>query len=304
MNSASEPQPGPLAEFLRQRRALVTPDELNLPSYGQRRVPGLRREELAQLAGVSHAYYTRLEQGQVTTASQQVLIGIANALALSDDERDYLFSLIRPLPTRGPTLGRSLLSPGIRGLLTAMPDVPTVVLDRTTAILAWNPLGQLLVAPHYPFDAPDMDSPSTEHRCPSMARMLFLDHQIRSMHSQWIDEARQCIASLRLVAAQFHDDRDLNLLIGELSVKSPEFAEIWAEHGVARCTSGVKHYDHPLVGPISVAFEVLHSPDTKGQRILTHTGLTPRDTRALAALAEAGAVSTVETALRPAGDTP
>ena len=258
---------GELGEFLRTRRAALRPEDVGITSYGARRVPGLRREELAQLAGVSATYYTRLEQGQSTNASEAVIDAIARALSLSDDERAHLHALARPV--RAPR--RRVVKPdharsGTIRLLNAMDDVPSVVMGRRSEVLAWNRLGHLLLAGHL-----DVDAPQRPRDRPNLIRMLFLDPHTRELYRNWRAEASLAVASMRFVAAQFRDDQELTELIGELSLNSPEFASLWARHPVQRCTTGVKQFHHPEVGDLDLSFEVLHLPDADGQRILAHT---------------------------------
>jgi transcriptional regulator with XRE-family HTH domain len=246
-----------LGEFLRTRRARLTPDDVGLTSYGARRVPGLRREELAMLAGVSVTYYTRLEQGQSVNASDSVIEALARALDLDAAERAHLRDLApAPVSVRART----------RTLIDAMGDVPAVLMGRSSEVLAWNPLGHSLVAGHVPFDAPFDD----ENR-PNLTRMLFLDPHTRALYTDWDEEAARAVASLRLVAGRFQEDRDLAELIGELSIASDAFARLWAGHVVANCTSGTKRISHPEVGDLEVGFEVLHLPDGAGHRLLTYT---------------------------------
>jgi transcriptional regulator with XRE-family HTH domain len=258
---------GELGEFLRTRRADLTPEDAGITSYGARRVPGLRREELAQLAGVSATYYTRLEQGQSTNASEAVIDAIARALNLNDDERAHLHDLARParVPRRRPTRPDHA-RPGTIRLLNAMDDIPAVAMGKRNEVLAWNPLGHLLLAGHLDFDAPQrpMDRPN-------LTRMLFLDPHTRDLYRNWREEASKAVASMRFVTAQFRDDRELAELIGEISMKSPEFASLWAKHPVQKCMSGVKQFHHPEVGDFDLGFEVLHLPDANGRRIMTHT---------------------------------
>jgi len=208
---------GELGEFLRTRRAGLTPEHVGITSYGARRVPGLRREELAQLAGVSATYYTRLEQGQSTNASEAVIEAIARALSLDDDERAHLHELGRPMraPRRRPAR-TDHARPGTVRLLGAMADVPAVVLGRRNEVLAWNSLGHLLLAGHLAADAPTRPTDR-----PNLTRMLFLDPHTRDLHRNWPAEAALAVASMRFVAAQFRGDRELAELIGELTLNSP-----------------------------------------------------------------------------------
>ena len=250
-----------LGAFLRSRRARLTPEHVGLATFGARRVPGLRREELAQLAGVSATYYTRLEQGQSTNASESVIEALARALELDDDERAHLHRLARPgpVPRRRPRR-REAARPSTVRLIEAM-AVPAVVLGRRTDVLAWNARGHRLLAGHV---APDAR--------PNLTHMLFLDAHTRELYTRWGEEAARAVASLRIVAGRFPDDAALAELVGELSVKSPEFAALWARHPVANCVSGTKHLRHPELGDLEVEFQALTLPDDSGQRILTYTG--------------------------------
>ncbi len=256
-----------LGEFLRSRRDALTPEGAGIASYGMRRVPGLRREELAQLAGVSVAYYTRLEQGQSIAASDSILDALARAFRLRDDERTHLFDLARPRPARRRRPPRpELATPGGLQLLEAMTGVPALILGRRNDVLAWNRLGHALLAGHLPFDAPQ--DPGQR---PNVVRMLFLDPHTRELYRDWDEETALVVASLRFVAARYPDDRALAELVGELSMNSPEFAALWARHTVKLCSSGTKHLHHPEVGDLDTHYQALHLPDADGQRLLTHT---------------------------------
>lgn len=258
-----------LGEFLRSRRDRLTPEDVGVRSYGRRRVPGLRREELAQLAGVSVTYLTRLEQGQSQNASDAVIESLARALQLSADERTHLFTLARPssAPTqRWREESAEVPELGAQRLLHAMEEVPAVLLGRFNDILAWNRSGHLLLASHL-----DEDAPANPESRPNQIRMLFLDEHTRDLYVNWEDEATLAVASMRYIAAQFADDRRLAELVGELSMKSPEFASLWAGHKVTLCTNGTKRFHHPEVGELELNYEVLHLPEGNGQRILAHT---------------------------------
>jgi transcriptional regulator with XRE-family HTH domain len=253
-----------LGEFLRGRRAAVRPEDVGVLWHGERRVPGLRREELAMLAGVSLTYYTRLEQGHSTNASESVIDAVATALGLDDDERAHLHDLARPARAkRRPPERLAVARPGTRQLVDAMTDVPALVLGPRTEVLAWNALGHQLYAGHLDRDAPERPADR-----PNLTAMLFLDPHHRDLHRCWRTEATRAVASLRLVAGRAADDRALTELIGELVVRSPEFASLWAQHPVATCVSGTKHLRHPVVGDLDLQFEALHVADPSGQRIL------------------------------------
>ncbi|WP_069812065.1 helix-turn-helix transcriptional regulator [Streptomyces sp. TP-A0874] len=256
-----------LGEFLRSRRDRLSPDDAGVSSYGRRRVPGLRREELAQLAGVSVTYLTRLEQGQSQNASDSVIDALARALRLDADERAHLFALARPTPVKRPRPSRpETAKPGAEQLLHAMGDVPAVLLGRFNDILAWNRSGHRLLAGHL-----DYDAPAYEEERPNQMKLLFLDEHTRDLYADWADEAALAVASLRFVAARFADDRRLAELVGNLSMNSAEFARLWAGYDVRLCTSGSKRFRHPEVGQLTLGYEVLHLPEGNGQRILTHT---------------------------------
>jgi transcriptional regulator with XRE-family HTH domain len=256
-----------LGEFLRSRRNRVQPDDVGVLSYGTRRVPGLRREELAQLAGVSVTYYTRLEQGQSQRASESIIDALARALGLDNDERAHLHDLARPAPAKPPRRPRpAMVRPGTQQLINATTDVPAVVLGVRNEVLAWNALGHLLLAGHL-----DVTAPSRPADRPNLTRMLFLDPHHRDLYARWSEEAGRAVASLRLMAGRRQDDRELAELIGELTMRSPEFASLWSRHPVANCVSGTKHFRHPEVGDLSLDFEALLLADEPGERILMYT---------------------------------
>ncbi|MFI9008142.1 helix-turn-helix domain-containing protein [Actinosynnema sp. NPDC053489] len=255
-----------LGDFLRSRRGGLRPEELGLASYGSRRVPGLRREELAQLAGVSVTYYTRLEQGQSQNVSDNVLDAIARALRLTDDEIDHLRDLAKPTRRKRANPARAeAVRPSTAQLIGAMEGVAVVAMDRRSDVLAWNALGHQLLAPHFA-----ADSPGSAAQRPNLTRMLFLDQATRDLYVNWEDEARRSVASLRLVAGRHPDDRHLAELIGELCMKSRFFATLWSRHPVLNCTFGVKYFAHPQVGRLELRFEVVQMPDNSAHRMLMY----------------------------------
>ena len=291
------PSPGTLGEFLRSRRSRLSPQDVGVVSYGPRRVPGLRREELAQLAGVSPTYYTRLEQGQSTNASESVIDAIARALDLDDDERAHLHDLARPA---GVTRRRRAPRPDAArsstvNLVNAMTDVPALVMGRRTEVLAWNRLAHALLAGHFDFDAPK--SPAGR---PNLTRMLFLDPHTRELYARWDEEAARAVASLRLIAGRHRDDPELADLVGELALRSDEFAGLWSRHPVRNCLSGVKQFHHPEIGDFELEFSALQLPDDTGQRILTYVAApgTPSDS-ALRLLASRAGSTGVEPVRAP-----
>ncbi|GAA1935622.1 helix-turn-helix domain-containing protein [Kitasatospora viridis] len=257
-----------LGEFLRNRRARLRPEDVGLTPIGnRRRVPGLRREELAQLAGVSVTYYTRLEQGQSANASDGVLDAIARALRLNPDEHAHLRNLARPQRAgRAPAARPERARAATRQLIEAMDRVPAVVLDRCNEVLAWNRLGHALLAGHLDPAAPDRPAER-----PNLTRLLFLDPHTRELYAHWEEETRVALAALRLTVGQHPQDRRLAELVGELAIQSPAFSALWAKHPVRACTTGRKQLRHPLVGELELAFETLPLSDGSGHRMLLYS---------------------------------
>lgn len=244
---------GQLGEFLRARRGRLHPEDVGLDRYGERRrVAGLRREEVAQLAGVSVSYYTRLEQGQSVNASEAILDALARALQLDVHEQAHLRELAsqRVQPPRRPPVER--VSTFTRDLLRSMDHLPVLVIGRRTDVLAWNELGHALLAGHLDFTS--VDHPATR---PNLARLLFLDPHTRDLYADWGRKVRTVVGSLRLAAGRYPDDALLSALIGELSVKSPEFVALWADHRVKPCEADSYDMRHPLAGSLTVTMQNL-----------------------------------------------
>ncbi|GII59452.1 transcriptional regulator [Planotetraspora thailandica] len=248
MTDQSSPGNTELRDFLRSRRARVSPEEAGLtPQPGTRRVPGLRREEVAQLAGVSVDYYVRLERGRHVNVSESVLDALARALRLNDTEREHLFAVARPARRQPRPLSPQRVRPGLYRVLDTMIDIPVVVIGRRLDVLAANPLAKAL---YTDFDA-------LPHRERNMARYMFLDEAARELHVDWEAAARGTVGSLHLYAGRHPDDPRLAELIGELSLRDKDFRRWWAEHDVHRRTHGSKRYHHPLVGELTLAYEAL-----------------------------------------------
>ncbi|MEU6931635.1 helix-turn-helix transcriptional regulator [Streptomyces sp. NPDC046385] len=241
-----------LSEFLRSRRARLKPQDVGLPEFGRhRRVPGLRREELAQLAGVSVAYYTRLEQGNGRNVSMEVLDSIARALRLSDTERAHLTHLAKPTVKKRQKAARpQKVRPGLTQLLDSMDTVPAFVLGRRGDILAWNRMARALMG----------DFAAWEPRERNMARLVFLDPNARDLYVDWECKAVEVVSVLRLYAGLHPDDQELLALVGELSVRSEEFRSLWAAHTVTDKGHGTKRVRHPLVGEMTLSYESLKVP--------------------------------------------
>ncbi|MEU8893477.1 helix-turn-helix transcriptional regulator [Streptomyces sp. NPDC048442] len=254
--------PGPLGTFLQARRARLRPEDVGLRDFGnRRRVAGLRREELAQLAGVSVSYYTRLEQGLSRGASSEVLDAIARALLLDAHERAHLDRLA-DAARRTPRVRRprpEKLADETRDLLRAVEGVPALVLGRRTDVLAWNALGHSLLAGHL-----DVHGPDDPARRPNMSRMLFLDPHCRELYADWRRKARAVVGNLRIAVGRHPDDPLLAELIGELTMKSPEFVALWGDHRVEPCDAASYELHHPVVGTVTVTQQTLsvaRSPD-------------------------------------------
>lgn len=254
-----------LAEFLRSRRARLRPEELGLPVYGgRRRVPGLRREELARLAGVSVDHYVRLEQGRTLHFSEAVLDAVACALRLDAVERGHLYRLARSRSEADRTnamLPLQRVRPGLRRLLDSSADVPAYVIGRNTDVLAWNRLGAALIT--------DFGALPPQRR--NMARLVFQDGRMRSLYADWRGKAGDVVAYLRLDAGRHPDDSRTAALLDELSATSPEFREVWAEHRLKEKTHGRYVYQHPLAGRLDLGFEALRLPDDPDQAFIAHT---------------------------------
>jgi transcriptional regulator with XRE-family HTH domain len=271
-----------LGRFLQTRRAQLQPADVGLPMYDERRrVPGLRRDELAQLAGVSESYYTRLEQGQSLNASLEVLDALARALRLDETERRHLRDLAgtarksgkgrprRPVPER--------VNAATRQLISSLGDAPAVVLGRYSDVLAWNPTGHALFAGHL-----DPRSPDQPGQRPNTARLVFFDAHVRDLYDDWPKKARDVVGKLRFAVGQYPDDPTLASLIGELVMRSTEFTALWSEHRVRDWDIATHRMHHPLVGPADVIQQAMPVPNGRGQRIVIVT--TEPDSTSRAAL--------------------
>lgn len=259
MNSMDQ-QPGTRGEirdFLAGRRARITPAQAGLPTSARRRVPGLRREEVAVLAGVSTEWYTRLEKGHIAGVSEGVLDAVARALRLDDDERAYLFELARSPrhASRTPSRRGDVEIPGrIQWLLDSMTMSSAFVRNGRTDIVAHNPLARALLAPLF-------DSATTDKRGrPNIARYIFLDPAAPDFFVDWDAAGTATAALLRAEAGREPRDRALRELVGELSTLSPEFRGRWAAHDVLMRHDGVKRLQHPDAGHLELTFQSLDLP--------------------------------------------
>jgi transcriptional regulator with XRE-family HTH domain len=253
-------------EFLISRRANVTPEQAGLPDFGgERRVPGLRREEVAMLAGVSLDYYTRLERGNIRGASDSVLDAIARALQLNDPEREYLFDLARTAPAAATARNRRPTPQAVRTSVQRVLDnmtVPAIVYNAMQDLVAANLMGRALYAPHFE---------RRDDGTPNIARFVFLDPRARDFYVDWPLARRLVAAMMRLEAGRDPLNEELTALIGELSTLSPQFREDWAGHDVHEHRTGVKSFRHPEVGVVEVAFDVFEMPGEAGLQIVTYS---------------------------------
>lgn len=260
-----------LGQFLRTRRAQLQPVDVGLSTFDEdRRVPGLRRDELARLAGVSQSYYTRLEQGLSLNASTQVLDSIANALCLGPTERQHLHELAGA--ARGGGRGRARrpaperASETTKRLIDAFGDTPVVVLGRRSDVLAWNGTGHALFAGHLDFDCPHQPAAR-----PNTARLVFLDAHVRDLYDDWPKKARDAVGRLRLAVGRYPDDPLLAELIGELVMHSPEFTAMWSEHRVRAWDIAHYRMRHPLVGAMDITQQAMSVPGEECQRLVAVT---------------------------------
>jgi transcriptional regulator with XRE-family HTH domain len=287
-----------IRDFLVSRRARITPEQAGLPAYGgNRRVAGLRREEVALLAGVSIDYYVRLERGRAPGASESVLEGIARALHLDEAERAHLFDLARasgaPAAARTPRRpGAQPIRPSVRRILDSMTTTPAYVRNARLDILAANRLAAALFAPI-------LTSPA---RPANSARFLFLDPAAPAFYPDWERQAQDVVAMLRTEAGHSPHDKALSNLIGELSTRSEHFRTWWAAHNVRFHRTGTKRFHHPVVGDLTLTYEALDLAADSGLRISAYSAEpgTPSDD-ALKLLAT-WAATMDEAATAPAAD--
>jgi transcriptional regulator with XRE-family HTH domain len=249
-----------IREFLATRRAKITPEQAGLQrGGGRRRVPGLRREEVAVLAGVSTEWYVRLEKGHIGGVSDEVLGAVARALQLDEAERLYLFDLARAAkPSRTPRRGtRPTVRPSVLRILESMTGTPAFVRNGRLDVLAINPLGRALYSPVFE----NQDSSA------NLAWFCFLDPVSRDFYPDWDDVAHTTVALLRTEAGRDPYNRELTGLVGELATRSEQFRNRWAEHDVRLHQTGTKHFRHPVVGLLEVAFDAMPLPAREDQHL-------------------------------------
>lgn len=255
-----------IRDFLSSRRAKITPEQAGLPAYGgRRRVPGLRREEVALLAGVSVDYYTRLERGDLKGASDSVLDAVASALRLDEPERAHLNNLAQAANNAQRVRRRRPLHEGLRPtiqrILDAMTGAPAYVRNGRRDILAANRLGYALYSELYLDPA----------RPVNVARFVFLNPRARTFFLDWTSAANDMVAALRAEAGKNPYDRELSVLVGELSTRSEEFATRWAAQNVRFHRSGFKQIRHPIVGDLQLSYEAMDLPADPGLSLIVYS---------------------------------
>ncbi len=246
--------PADIREFLTSRRARRSPAEAGLPDFGgRRRVPGLRREEVALLAGMSTEYYVRLERGNAKGVSESVLDGVCRALNLNDAERAHLYDLVRvandgaePHRRRRPVRPQKVTAT-TQQLLDAMRDVPAIVQNARLDLIATNALGRAVFSEMF----------AIPQRPVNFARFVFLEPRALSFYRDWHDAATQTVALLRSEAGRSPHDRDLSDLVGELTVKNETFRDLWSSHDVRQHSTGMKSITHPIVGDLDLDYEAM-----------------------------------------------
>jgi transcriptional regulator with XRE-family HTH domain len=253
-----------IRDFLTSRRARITPEEVGLPTYGIRRVPGLRREEVATLAGVSVDYYNRMERGNLAGASESVLDALAGALRLDEAERAHLHDLARASQPSARSRRRSPkrnVRPSLQWMLDSVTGAAAFAYNARLDVLASNQLGRAFYSPL--FQAGD--------RTGNFARFVFLDDGSREFYDDWERAARDSVAILRSAAGRDPFDRDLSDLVGELSTRSDEFRGHWATHNVRLHNKGQKAFNHPVAGELELSYDRFELPADPGLAIVAYT---------------------------------
>lgn len=251
-----------LGRYLRARRAMVTPHDVGLPTMPRRRVDGLRREEVAEIVGLSTDYYVRLEQGRAQHPSAEVLDALSRALLLGSAERAHLHNLAmttgRPAADAPAPRHRSALRPSLRHAVAAIRDAPAIIMNDRSDVLAWNVLATALIA----------NFPKLPVAQRNMAWQIFLNPHATAVHPDWNDAARTTVGILRMAAGRHPRNAALMHLIGELTVGSKAFAKLWASQHVHEKTHGSKTFHHELVGRLSLTYETFHLPASEDHQVL------------------------------------
>lgn len=258
-----------LRDFLLTRRARITPELAGVASYGVRRVPGLRREEVAMIAGVSTDYYTRLEKGKVTSPSDSVLDAVARVLQLDEAEHTHLHDLVRARSGRSGTTGHPRPGgpsprPSLQWMVDAMTDAVALVGSPFLDVIALNRLGRAMFSPM-------LDTVSGGRA--NFARFAFLEPAARDLYPDWDGAARVCVAQLRMALGRHPRNRTLAALVGELSTQSDEFRTLWAAHEVRLHYAGTKSFTHPAVGTIELSYHSVELPSDPGHTLTIYNAV-------------------------------
>lgn len=277
MNGESEG----IGEFLKSRRARLTPADVGLPEFGgRRRVPGLRREEVALLAGMSPEYYRKFERGNAHGVSESIVDSVGHALRLDEAERAHLADLVRSVsagshPKRQrPVARRSQVRTGVQRMIDAMTALPVLIQNGKLDVVATNTLGRELFSELFRGQAEPANA----------ARFVFLDTRSEVFYRDWDRNARQVVALLRAEAGRWPEDRELSALIGELSTRSGQFRRLWAAHDVREHRTGLKEIHHPVVGDLTLSFEVLDLATDRALQMVVFTAEDATHASALLAL--------------------
>ncbi|WP_433572082.1 helix-turn-helix transcriptional regulator [Streptomyces sp. CA-251247] len=248
MTRTKEDRRQEFAAFLRARRSEISPSQVGLPSHEEsRKVRGLRREEVAHLAGISVDYYARLEQGRLPAPSGSVIDALASALLLDDDRRDYLRQLGDRAPARRHRAERQTVPGPVRAVLADLGTTPAVVLGRFMHVLAWNPMAAELLTDF-------AEIPETQR---NYLRLTFLDPHIRNRVVDWEQTARECVSYLRMEASRHPRDSRMDEMVSELSEQVPEFRRWWDSYRASSSASGTKRLRHPVVGELRLDWQIL-----------------------------------------------
>ena len=250
-----------LSDFLRTRRARISPSDVGLLNGSRRRTPGLRREEVALLANIGVTWYTRLEQGLPINASDDVLAGIADALRLTAHEREHLFVLAGQRASEPTVAETEHVSELLQRVLDGLEPFPAIIRGRRYDVLAWNRAAVALVG----------DYAAMNHRQRNVLWRFFMDPSYRRLMPKWHEIAPRLTAQFRAVAAKYLGNRCFAALIEELLENSPEFRHYWSQHDVRGATDGFKHLYHPALGPITLEYTSLAIPDFPDMRMVVYT---------------------------------
>lgn len=264
-----------LSEFLTTKRAAVRPEDAGITDASPRRVPGLRREEVAVLSGVSVDWYVRLEQGRQVTPSESVLASVARTLRLDVAEREYLFNLARPTSGRTSTNDEAVVRPGIRRMIDGLQNQPAFLLGPRMEVFAGNELAWALLA----------DFPAREPGQRNLLRWIFTEPGVRDLYVDWESIASELVGVLQLEASAHPKDPAIAALVGELATSSPEFAEWWARPNPQGRTSGRKRFSHPVAGNLTIDWEAFTVPDDSTQTLFIYSAADDPSAEALHLLA-------------------